>query len=84
MGTDLSVDERTNTSKDWYAQPPGAVAEAFGVDPDRGLTAAAAADRLRTDGPNALPEEKTKPGWLRFLDEYRSYMQIILLVHADR
>ena len=35
----------------------------------------------RTD-PNALPEEKAKPGWQQFLDEYRSYMQIILLVSA--
>jgi Ca2+-transporting ATPase len=50
--------------------------------PSRGLTAATAADRLRADGPNALPEEKPKPGWLRFLDEYRSYMQIILLAAA--
>lgn len=26
-----------------------------------------------------MPEEEPKPGWLRFLDEYRSYMQIILI-----
>jgi Ca2+-transporting ATPase len=37
---------------------------------------------LAADGPNALPEEKSKPGWRRFIDEYRSYMQIILVVTA--
>jgi Ca2+-transporting ATPase len=35
-----------------------------------------------TNGPNALPEEKATPGWRRFLDEYRSYMQIILVAAA--
>ena len=38
-----------------------------------------AAELLRSNGPNALPEEKPKPGWQRFLDQYRSYMQIILV-----
>src|SRR5262249_37514617 len=28
------------------------------------------------------PEEKPKPGWRRFLGEYRSYMQIILVAAA--
>ncbi|MBO0874029.1 MAG: HAD-IC family P-type ATPase, partial [Pseudonocardia sp.] len=48
----------------------------------KGLTTAVATDRLRANGPNALPEEKPNPGWLRFLDEYRSYMQIILVAAA--
>ena len=82
MRTDLSVGTETKKGMDWYARPPVSVAEALGVDPAEGLTSAAAADRLRADGPNALPEEKPKPGWLRFLDEYRSYMQIILLAAA--
>ena len=66
----------------WYALPTDAVAAALGVDPATGLTAGAATDRLRTSGANALPEEKPKPGWLRFLNEYRSYMQIILVAAA--
>jgi P-type Ca2+ transporter type 2C len=63
----------------WYARPPEAVAKDFGVDPAAGLTAGRAAELLSANGPNALPEEKPKPGWVRFLDEYRSYMQIILV-----
>ncbi|MFD7625894.1 cation-translocating P-type ATPase [Streptomyces sp. NPDC059851] len=66
----------------WYAQSPQDVAARCGVDPAVGLPAARAAERLAADGPNALPEEKPKPGWLRFLDQYRSYMQIILVAAA--
>ncbi|PBC78966.1 Ca2+-transporting ATPase [Streptomyces sp. TLI_235] len=66
----------------WYTRPPAEVLAAFAVDPATGLTAARAAERLAADGPNALPEEKPKPTWLRFLDEYRSYMQIILVTAA--
>lgn len=63
----------------WYARSPDEVAEAFGVGPAAGLTAARAAELLSANGPNALPEEKPKPGWRRFLDQYRSYMQLILV-----
>jgi len=68
--------------RNWYACTPEEVAAAVGVDPAVGLAAARAADLLAEHGPNALPEEKAKPGWLRFLDEYRSYMQIILVAAA--
>ena len=66
----------------WYSRPPAAIAAALDVNPDTGLTAGKAAARLSANGPNALPEEKTKPGWRRFADEYRSYMQVILVVAA--
>ena len=33
-------------------------------------------------GPNALPAEAQEPGWRRFLEQYRSYMQMILLAAA--
>jgi Ca2+-transporting ATPase len=63
----------------WYAVDPSEAARALGVDPDAGLSAAEAATRLTRDGPNALPSEKPKPGWRRLLDQYRSYMQLILV-----
>ena len=69
-------------SRTWYSRTPAEVAADLGVDPAAGLTAARAAELLSADGPNALPEEKAKPGWRRFLEEYRSYMQIILVVAA--
>lgn len=78
----MAVQHEPTTRDAWYTLTADDVTIALGVDVDAGLSSAAAADRLRVDGPNALPEEKTKPGWLRFLDEYRSYMQIILSVAA--
>src|ERR1700761_7960067 len=69
-------------SQDWYSRAPAEVASDLGVDPALGLTAARAAELLSANGPNALPEEKPKPGWRRFLEEYRSYMQIILIAAA--
>ena len=45
-------------------------------------SAAKAAELLQTDGPNALPAEAKVPGWRRFLDQYKAYMQIILLIAA--
>ena len=64
----------------WYALSPDEVAAALGVDPATGLSSARAAKLMRDNGPNALPEEKALPGWRRFLDQYRAYMQIILSV----
>jgi len=66
----------------WYALSGDDVAGRLGVDPAAGLSAAKAAELLRKDGPNALPAEKAEPGLRRFLDQYRAYMQIILLIAA--
>src|SRR6516162_3275901 len=69
-------------AQNWYARSPDEVTSALNVDPAVGLSAARAAELLAANGPNALPEEKPKPGWRRFLDQYRTYMQIILIVAA--
>jgi P-type Ca2+ transporter type 2C len=68
--------------QNWYARSTDDVVAALGVDPAVGLTAARAAELLSANGPNALPEEKPKPGWRRFLEQYRTYMQIILVAAA--
>jgi Ca2+-transporting ATPase len=62
----------------WYARPVGATATALDVDPAAGLSAEAVTTRLAR-GRNELPAEPVRPGWLRLLDEYRSYMQLILV-----
>lgn len=66
----------------WYALTPDEVVSRLSTDIDHGLSAAQAAAALKRTGPNALPEERPRPGWLRFLDEYRSFMQVILVVAA--
>ena len=63
----------------WYARDADAVAERLGTDLGAGLSAEQVAERLGRYGPNALPTEEPTPGWRRFLDEYRSYMQMILV-----
>jgi len=83
MTTQADATGRSATAgRDWYSQSPEEVAEALGVRVSEGLTAARAAELLSANGPNALPEEKPKPGWRRFVDQYRSYMQIILVAAA--
>jgi Ca2+-transporting ATPase len=74
--------ETAASGRNWYACTPEEAAAAAGVDPGVGLSAAQAADLLAKNGPNSLPEEKPRPGWRRFLGEYRSYMQIILVAAA--
>ena len=62
-----------------YAQTPEQVAEELGVDPQQGLSSAAIDARRAERGANVLPEEAAKPGWRRFVEQYRAYMQIILV-----
>ncbi|MFI6873614.1 cation-translocating P-type ATPase [Streptomyces sp. NPDC050400] len=66
----------------WYARPAEAVAGELGVDPAVGLSAERVAARRAEDGPNALPEERPTPGWQRFLGQFTSYMQMILVGSA--
>ncbi|MCX6364790.1 MAG: HAD-IC family P-type ATPase, partial [Actinobacteria bacterium] len=64
----------------WYALSADDAAGKLGVDPAKGLSAAKAAELLQKNGPNELPAEKAVPGWKRFLGQYSSYMQILLLI----
>ena len=75
-------DQTTVAIGAWYSVRTEDVAGRLGVDPASGLSSSQAADLLGTGGPNALPAEKPTPLWRRFLNEYRSYMQIILLTAA--
>jgi len=82
MATTGQVSTSGGAAARWYALSADDVAQRLGADPVGGLSAATAADRLQKNGPNALPAEKAVPGWRRFLEQYRSYMQIILLIAA--
>src|SRR6516165_11178066 len=66
----------------WYSVSADDVTARFGVDPAVGLSSQKAAELLEQHGPNALPAEASKPEWRRFLEQYRSYMQIILVAAA--
>ena len=68
----------------WYARRPPRMSPRGSASTRRSGSRAARGRgpaRART-GPNALPAEKPTPGWRRFLGQYRSYMQIILVAAA--
>jgi Ca2+-transporting ATPase len=63
----------------WYALDPDDIAYRLGVVPDSGLSQSEAATRLAAYGPNALPVEQPLSPLRRFLAEFTSYMQLILV-----
>lgn len=54
MSTDSASTRPVAAEQRWYALDSEDVATRLGVNVDSGLSAAAAAERLRRDGPNAL------------------------------
>jgi Ca2+-transporting ATPase len=62
-----------------HLRPAPEVAAALGVDPRSGLSAGEAARRLREEGPNKLAEPARRPAWLRFLDQFRSVLILVLI-----
>ena len=79
MATAAHRDVRAAGDGQWWGAPAEDVAEHLGVDPAVGLSSQHASRALERDGPNALPAEQTVPGWRRFVAQYRTYMQLILL-----
>lgn len=61
------------------AVPAGQVAEAAGVDLERGLASDEAARRLARDGPNALRSTPPVPAWRRLLAQFRDPLTYLLL-----
>ena len=74
-----TVNAPSNADERWYALDPTEIVAKLGVVVDTGLSGDEAANRLRRDGPNALPVEQPPSAVRRFLAEYTSYMQIILV-----
>ena len=66
----------------WHTLSSDAALRALDVDAARGLTAAEAARRLASCGPNALPEAPPRPPWLGFLRQFRSPLIYLLLAAA--
>ncbi|PKW07787.1 Ca2+-transporting ATPase [Streptomyces sp. 1222.5] len=77
-----ALEGKAEQGREWYGLPARDVAAAFAVDTAEGLSSARAAELLRAHGANALPEEKPLPGWRRYLAQYRSYMQLVLVSAA--
>src|SRR3954467_3148059 len=77
--TDTTPSTATSEAPVWHVLSlEGAVRE-LGVEPERGLTSAEAAERLERYGPNKFTEAKAESRWHAFLRQYQDPMQIVLL-----
>ena len=70
------------TRHHWHTSAARDVARALDVDPASGLSAAEVARRLAAHGPNRLAETPPRPAWLRFVDQFRTVLIVILVVAA--
>jgi Ca2+-transporting ATPase len=80
-----AVQQSATTSQSepgWYTLSPADALAKLSAQQDVGLSSAEAKSRLDSHGRNVLPAEKVPSGFMRFLGEYRNYMQIILLAAA--
>ena len=62
-----------------HARTGDDVARELDVDPATGLTTAEASSRLARTGPNMLAEAARRPAFLRFVDQFRDVLILILL-----
>jgi Ca2+-transporting ATPase len=76
------MDQQQELLEQSYQLPPQEVAQALGTHIERGLSTKRAAELLAQVGPNELPEEAPTPLWRRFLDQFKSFLVIILVIAA--
>ena len=67
---------------EYHSTPAEEVLSSLGSDAQRGLTGARAAELRAKFGENKLAEKKKKPLALRFLEQFKDVMIIILLIAA--
>ncbi len=66
----------------WYALSVEDASGRLEVDTARGISSDEAERRRKEYGANRLAATKKVPGWLRFLRQYREFMQILLVTAA--
>ena len=64
---------------DAHSQSADHVARLLSVDPEAGLSNDEAKERLGSFGPNELAEVTPRPAWMRFIDQFRDLLILILL-----
>ena len=68
-----------DTQPIWHALSAEAALSTLDSTPHQGLDSARCAERLNEYGPNKLAERPPRPAWLKFLDQFRSLLILILL-----
>ncbi|MBU3690134.1 MAG: ATPase [Acidimicrobiales bacterium mtb01] len=78
----LTLPQTDATQAPSHTRSADDVAAGLATDLRTGLASGAAAQRLNSHGPNRLAEAERRPGWLRFLDQFRDVLIMILLAAA--
>ncbi|KVW96659.1 metal ABC transporter ATPase [Thiobacillus denitrificans] len=68
-----------SATKPWHAQNADQVCADLETNPARGLTPDEATQRLTRHGPNRLASIPPRPAWLKFLDQFRNVLVMVLL-----
>ncbi|MFP5409221.1 MAG: HAD-IC family P-type ATPase, partial [Gammaproteobacteria bacterium] len=71
-----------DTDTDWHTLDAEAASELQGVSPGQGLCAAEVGRRLRQWGENRLNEATPRPLWLKFVEQFKNFLVIVLLFAA--
>jgi len=66
-------------TKHWHAQSAEQVCADLETDLVQGLTPDEATLRLTRHGPNKLAEKKPRPAWLKFVDQFKNVLVMVLL-----
>ncbi len=67
------------SEKNWHTISAEDAAHRLETDPESGLTATDAAERLIRFGPNELQEKKARSTWRMLLDQFSDFMIIVLI-----
>jgi Ca2+-transporting ATPase len=63
----------------WHTLATAEVARTLNIELPMGMDTVEAADRLLVQGPNQLASKPPRPAWLKFLDQFRNFLVIVLL-----
>ena len=81
--TKITLEDQEFTDKrSWFALEIGETAEALRASIDAGLDAKLAANRLDSHGPNELTAAPKPPFWKKLLEQFSSFLVIILILAA--
>jgi len=71
--------DMNRAQNNWHADTEESIAKALGVAPESGLGSSLARSRLAEHGANRLAEKAQRPAWKKFLDQFRSFLILVLL-----
>ncbi len=71
-----------NDCPHWHTLAVADTARRLAVDPELGLSSHAVAARIEEYGANALADAAVRPLWLRFVDQFKAVLVVVLLCAA--